>query len=284
VIVDVHVHLSSPELAADRHSFLEGEIGLSLLYSDPKARLATTEELISDMEAAGVDKALVMGFPWTKEDNARRHNQWLLEECQKYPGRLYPLAAFDPRAAWAYRHAESFLAQGGFGLGELCVYDEGLTQGVLSSLEALCGLCREKGAPILVHVNEPIGHRYPGKAPIEMGEIYRLVQLSRGAKLILAHFGGGLPFLASLRKEVKESLANVRFDTAAMPFLFDPVSLSLAMRILSPEYFLLGTDYPLLKTERYRKYLIAADLSEEEKDLVLGEAAKDYLWAPAQAS
>jgi predicted TIM-barrel fold metal-dependent hydrolase len=277
MLVDVHVHLSSPGLAADRGPFLSGEPGLSTLYGDPAARLVTTQELLRELDLAGVDKALVMGFPFTIEDNAKRHNDWILEECARYPGRLYPLAAFDQRAPWALRHSEAFLAAGGFGLGELCVYDEGLTGPTLDSLEALAGLCRGRDAPMLVHVNEPIGHKYPGKAPMEIGQIMELVRRSQGTRLILAHFGGGLPLLACLRKEVREFLDLVRFDTAAMPFIFEPRALRLGVDLLGAGSFLLGTDFPLLKTARYVKFLEATGLDPAEIAQISGLAAQAFL-------
>ncbi|MDR2456608.1 MAG: amidohydrolase [Deltaproteobacteria bacterium] len=277
MIIDVHIHLSPPSLAADRAPWIDGEPGLEALYSDPAAKLATPDELLAELDAAKVDKALVMGFPFSKEDNARRHNEWLLEECAKRPGKLYPLAAFDPRAEWGPRLAEWFFDSGGFGLGELCVYDEGLTPSLLNSLEILGSICRERSKTMLVHVNEPIGHQYPGKAPIEISQIFDLARRCQGVKLILAHFGGGLPFLASLRKEVREYLSLVRFDTAAMPFLFEPKALRLAVDLLGPESFLLGTDYPLLKTARYLKYFEAAGLTEAETSQVMGLAAASFL-------
>ncbi|MDR0548723.1 MAG: amidohydrolase [Deltaproteobacteria bacterium] len=276
MIIDAHVHLSPPDLAADRSPYLAGEKGLAILYGDPKAPLVTTAALLADLDLAKVDKALVMGFPWTVEDNARRHNDWLLEEGQKYPGRLYPLAAFDPREPWAYRHAEAFLEAGGFGLGELCVYDEGLTPKLLDNLEALGQLCRKFKAPMLVHVNEPIGHKYPGKAPMEISQIHELVKRCQGVKLILAHFGGGLPLLATLRKEVREYLDLVLFDTAAMPFLFQPKALAYAYDILG-DHFCLGTDYPLLKTARYEKYFGDAGLATAATQGLLGETVARFL-------
>ncbi|MDR2142354.1 MAG: amidohydrolase [Deltaproteobacteria bacterium] len=281
MIVDAHIHLSPPDLVADRRPYLAGEKGLSILYGDPKAPLVTTATLLADMDAAQVDKAMVMGFPWVVEDNARRHNDWLLAECQKYPDRLYPLAAFDPRAPWAYQHAEAFLAAGGFGLGELCVYDEGLTPGLLDNLAALGQLCQKNNAPMLVHVNEPIGHQYPGKAPMEISQIHELVKRCQGVKLILAHFGGGLPLLATLRKQVKEYLSQVLFDTAAMPYLFQPQALAMGLDILG-DHFCLGTDYPLLKTARYQKYFQDAGVAPEALKGLMGETVARFVgWRDA---
>ncbi|MDR1080264.1 MAG: amidohydrolase family protein [Deltaproteobacteria bacterium] len=275
--IDVHVHLTPPYLLDDRKDALRGEPALELLYGDESARMSGTPELLASMDGGRVDMALVGGFPFRGEQGALRFNSWILEECARHPDRLLGMAAFDPRAPFAEKHARWFLEQGGFGLGELCVYDQGLTDPVLDRLEALMSIASERGAPVLVHVNEPVGHSYPGKAPMEIRQIDSLVRRSRGARLVLAHFGGGLPFFAALKRQMKESLATVRFDTAAMPFLYDPSALKAAAGFLGAGSFLYGSDYPLLGPGRYEKYFREAGLTGEETDLVFGEAAGDFL-------
>jgi len=76
---------------------------------------------------------------------------------------------------------------------------------------------------------------------------------------------------------VRESLAQVRFDTAAMPFLYDPAALPMALKVLGPEHFFLGTDCPLLKPSRYRRYFEAAGLTTEETETIMGGAAAAWL-------
>jgi len=276
-VIDVHVHLTPPEIAGDRDRFLQGEGAWTDLYRDPKARMVSTEDLLAMMDEEGVDQALVFGFPWSNQDTARRHNEWLLEQAALYPGRLRPLAAFDLLAPWALDHARDMLRAGMFGLGELALYDRGFGPAELEILEALGALCRERDRVLLMHVNEPIGHQYPGKAPLEISHIYNLVRCCPRLKLILAHFGGGLPLLAALKKEVKETLENVRFDIAAMPFLFDPAALPMALHILDAKHFFLGTDYPLLKPGRYRRYLSEAGLKAEDIEQIMGAAAADFM-------
>lgn len=276
-IIDVHVHLTPPEIAGDRDRFLQGEGAWAGLYHDPRARMVSTDNLLALMDEEGVDQALVFGFPWSNLDTARRHNEWLLEEAQKYPGRLRPLAAFDLLAPWAVDHAREMLDAGMFGLGELALYDRGFGPEELEILTALGDLCRDRDKVFSMHVNEPIGHQYPGKAPLEIGHIYNLVRCCPGVKLILAHFGGGLPLLATLRKEVKEALEMVRFDLAAMPFLFDPCTLPMALQVLDAKHFFLGSDYPLLKPSRYRRYLTESGLKEEDIEQIMGAAAADFL-------
>jgi predicted TIM-barrel fold metal-dependent hydrolase len=273
----VHVHLTPPVIAADRGRYLAGEGPWAALYADPKARMMSTDELLALMDEEGVDLALVGGFPWSDEDKAKRHNEWLLDQAGRHPGRLRPLAAFDALTPWAFRHAGEMLAAGHLGLGELALYDRGFGPRELDILGALGDLCRERDRLFLMHVNEPIGPSYPGKAPLELGQIYALVRRLAGVRLILAHFGGGLPFLAAQKKEVRESLAQVRFDTAAVPFLYDPAALPMALKVLGPEHFFLGTDCPLLKPSRYRRYFEAAGLTPEETETILGGAASAWL-------
>jgi len=52
-------------------------------------------------------------------------------------------------------------------------------------------------------------------------QIYNLVKRFPENKIVLAHWGGGIFFFNLLKKDVKESLKNVYFDTAASPFLYD---------------------------------------------------------------
>ncbi len=275
MIIDVHVHLTPPEIIRDRETFLKGEGPWAKLYADPKAKMADTSELLAMMDAEGVDKALVMGFPWSNEDKAKRHNEWLLNEAEKHRGRLYPLAAFDPLAPWSRLHAEKMLAAGMFGLGELALYDRGFGHRELDILDFLGRLCA--GKVFLMHVNEPMGHQYPGKAPLEIGHIDALVRRCQGVKLLLAHFGGGLPFFAALKKEAAEFLDDVRFDLAAMPFLYKPQAIRMALELLEPARFFLGTDFPLLSPSRYRKYLLEAGLSEDAIGQIMGGAAAEWL-------
>ena len=76
--------------------------------------------------------------------------------------------------------------------------------------------------------------------------------------------------LSALKKEVRESLALVRFDTAAMPYLYGPEALPMALKALGPEHFLLGTDYPLLKPSRYIRYFEDAGLTPREMEMIMG--------------
>ena len=66
---------------------------------------------------------------------------------------------------------------------------------------------------------------------------------------VFAHWGGGLPFYA-LMPEVKEALANVYFDSAVSPFLYDARVFDVAARVLGAGQILFGSDFPLLPASR----------------------------------
>lgn len=131
--------------------------------------------------------------------------------------------------------------------------------------------------PVLIHTNEPLGHLYPGKTPNTLGQIYRLIRKFPDNKIILAHWGGGIFFFNLLKKEVKETLSNVYFDTAASPFLYDPEIYRVAKNIAGLDKILFGTDFPLLKPERYFKEFEKAGLSAEEKERICGVNAAELL-------
>ena len=73
--------------------------------------------------------------------------------------------------------------------------------------------------------------------------------------------------------EVRELCRRLWFDTAALPFLYDPGVLRAVSNLVGADRMLLGTDFPLLSLRRYRDAVEAAGLGPEERRLVLGGSA-----------
>lgn len=270
MIVDAHTHIFPPEVVADRQRFLDGEPAFAAIYADPKAPMVTAEGLIQAMDEGGVDVSWALGFPWVKEENAALHTDYLARAVKEGGGRLRGLACVHPPADWAGRQAQRALDLGLHGLGELAFYDSDLDN---RALAPLLELCAEAGVPLLLHTNESVGHKYPGKAPMTLAALYELVKAHPRTKLVLAHMGAGLFMYSLLKKEVSQALAKVWIDTAAAPFLYQPRAYALAVELLGADKVLLGSDYPLLKVERYRKELASAGLAERDLELIMGRAA-----------
>ncbi|MBW1709943.1 MAG: amidohydrolase family protein [Deltaproteobacteria bacterium] len=277
MIIDVHTHIFPPDIRNDRAGFFEGETAFSGIYKDKNARMAGAIDLIHAMDEDEVDLSVIFGFPWSDEDKARLHNDYILDAQSRFPNRLIGLASFNPLKDWADREAKRALDAGLWGLGELAIYNSGFDENALKRLADLGNLCKSRDLPLLIHVNEPIGHQYPGKAPMTLKMIYELVLALKGIKLILAHWGGGLFFYGLLKREVKEALTDVFFDTAASPYLYQPQVYDLASRIVGPEKILFGSDYPLIIPQRYIKEIEAAGLDHEAERLIKGESAQRLL-------
>ncbi|MCK5100029.1 MAG: amidohydrolase family protein, partial [Desulfobacteraceae bacterium] len=85
-------------------------------------------------------------------------------------------------------------------------------------------------------------------------------------------------FYNIMKKDVKTVLKNVWFDTAASPYLYDPSIYKLAVDAGIIDKVLLGTDYPLLKVERYIKDIEKSGISNIEKEKILKGNAYSLLY------
>ncbi len=277
MVIDVHVHICPREVRDNREKYLPGEPEFSSIYDDPKAKLIGAGELIQAMDSQGVDKAVVFGFPWRKTENFRLNNDYVLEAMDRFPDRLIGLCCLDATHPQADQEVKRCFESGIKGVGELGFYVSGIDQEAIKALKKITDLCQEADLPILMHTNEPVGHQYPGKSPMNLQQLYNLLKTYPKVKWILAHLGGGIPFYAFLKKEVRQVLENCWFDTAAMPFLYRPEAIRAMIQAVGLEKILYGSDFPLLPPSRYYQELDKTDLTSEEKEAVFGQNAQKLL-------
>jgi hypothetical protein len=278
--IDVHTHIFMPEIVEQRECFFSDEPVFKLLYDSPKARLATAETLLEAMDRDGVDYSVVFGFPWRSADLAARHNDYVLEAASRHAPRLIPMGCVNPLTPGSAHEAERCLGLGAKGLGELAIYSHCDTNEALKRYGELIQCCRSHNGILLVHANEPVGHNYPGKAPLGLDFYYGLAGMASDMILILAHWGGGLCFYELLKKEAPKVLANVYYDTAASPFLYSPAIYPVMAKAVGAEKILFGSDYPLLKPQRYFDEMAGAGLTSEEMEAICGGSAARLLGIP----
>jgi len=270
MIIDVHTHIFPSKIRQNREKFFPTESAFKLLYQSPKARLIGGQELISAMDENRVDKAVVFGFPWTDIELAKTHNDYIMATVQKDPDRFIGLGCFDPASPGAAAEAGRCLAGGLCGIGELAFYQSGIDDLALEQLAPVMGMCAERSLPVLIHTNEPVGHDYHGKTPINLSQIYGLIKRFADNKIVLAHWGGGLFFYTLMKKEVKKSLKNVYFDTAASPYLYDPEVYQIAIKFAGIDKILFGSDYPLLAPEKYFSEMQQSGLAKDQIEQICG--------------
>jgi predicted TIM-barrel fold metal-dependent hydrolase len=270
MIIDAHTHLLPEEVAAYRASFIKRDTAFRLLFGNVRARLAKVEDLLETMDRNGVNQSVICGFPWEDPTLCREGNDFLWQCGVRYPGRLLPFASLPPRSLRAgERELARCLDQGFIGIGELAFYQGALADRDISRLTRLLKPLSRKGIPVLLHVNEPVGHAYPGKIIGSLQAAYRLLQNLPEVTFIFAHWGGGF-FFYELMPEVAEAATRVYYDTAASPFLYRPSIYSLALRIIGPQRILFGSDYPLIPPQRYFREMVAASLPARVQSRIKG--------------
>jgi len=276
VIIDSHTHLFPEPVKNDRSLFFENEPEFKLLYNSPKAKIATLGGMIETMDQYGVNISVVGGFPWRNPEYAKKNNDAVIEAVQAYPDRIRGLACFD--LAWEGAAEETIrcIDAGLSGVGELAFYMSGIDARAIRLLEPVMDVLRSKGnLPCMIHTNEPLGHPYPGKTPVTLEQIDSMARAFPDNKIILAHWGGGIFFYHIMKKEMKERLKNIWYDTAASVFLYDPAIYDMAVASGVIDKVLFGSDFPLLTPKRYYDDLNRSNLSEEHRAMVLGKNAQD---------
>ncbi len=273
MIVDFHTHIFPPAFRDNRQRYLDLDATFAALYSNPRAKLGTAEELVASMDEAGVDKAVVMGAGWTDPRVAREANDYVIESVRKHSSKLIGFCSVNP--AWgeaALEEAERCADAGLRGIGELHADSQGFDVADREALAPLMDLTNKRGLPVLVHGSEPVGHAYPGKGTTTPDLLYKMVRNFPDNTIVCAHWGGGLP-LYTLMPELADELRNVYFDSAASPFLYRPAIYSIVSAVAGPDHILFGTDYPLLSYKRCMEHLEEAHLDPELRARILGKNA-----------
>src|SRR5690348_6331268 len=63
--IDIHTHLFPPDIQHQRTKYCERDSWFNQLYSNPRAIMANAEDLIAEMDEAGVDASVSFSFGWT---------------------------------------------------------------------------------------------------------------------------------------------------------------------------------------------------------------------------
>ncbi len=276
-IFDSHTHIFPDQVRKDRQAYCTKDEGFSSIYGHPRAKMAGVEDLIASMDECGIERSVICGFPWSHPDLCSFHNRYLMESAARYPKRLIVfiiLLFSDPY--WSERELEEGMRQGARGVGELAFYGREMSSQDIHAMKPIFTEMGEKGIPLLLHVNETLGHSYPGKGTTPLERFYELVVSFPDLRIVLAHWGGGLPFY-ELMPEVAKAMAHVYYDTAASPYLYSKKIYAITKEIVGAEKILFGTDFPLLSPGRYIEELAGSGLSEEDQKKILGTNLSNLL-------
>jgi len=276
VIIDFHTHIFPPGIKQQRQEYAERDPCFSLLYSEPKAKLATAEELIASMDEAEVDVSVALNIGWVNHELCVETNNYILDSAARYPKRLVGFCCIQPAAGdAAIIELERCAEAGARGIGEMRSDMQGFDLAG-DTMKSLVDVALRHDLIFLTHSSEPVGHQYIGKGSITPDILYSFISSYPNLNIVCAHWGGGLPFYA-LMPEVAEALTNVFFDTAASIFLYRPQIFPRVSDIVGSNKILFGTDYPLISQSPIIAQIRDSDLPEEDKNDILGRNAQKLL-------
>lgn len=267
--IDSHVHVTPPDLIDKWEKIAEKEPYFRLLSQSPVNRFATAEEVVQAMEENGFDQAVVFGFAFQDMGLCRYVNDYVIEKAREYPDRLIGFASLVPQHPQAEKELLRSYESGLRGVGELYPEGQGFAPESASQMKSLAATCSALAMPLMLHVNEPVGHDYAGKTRTSLAQAVSFAKNFPDLDIILAHWGGGL-FFYELMKEVRQDLARVYYDTAASVFLYDYRVYDVVKALGLTRKILFGSDFPLLAPKRYLNDLERSGLSDQDKKAVLG--------------
>jgi len=284
-IIDSHVHFYPEEVSEDpvRWGTEHGETWWTSCVA-PVGRKsiqgwATSAVLLRDMDRAGIEKCVLLGWYWQNQETCDLQNGWFSSLIKAHRERLLAFATVQPKGKQAALNSLERALDAGFcGIGELFpqaqefAYDDPYFVRVLQIADERC-------LPVTLHVTDPV---VPTTAVIKPTPLEDFVELAKDfptLKLILAHWGGGLPFY-ELNPRLQEILRNVSYDCAASALLYDKRVFRQVIDLVGADRVLYGSDYPLLlypreqRVPEFKRFLndvVAAGLTSEEQEKVLGK-------------
>lgn len=267
MIIDFHTHIFPPGIISRRDDFL-ADTGFSLLYAGHKSRMADDADLLRYMDENNIDHAAAMSFPWHDVKNCSMHNEYMAAVKQQHRGRVscFGMAAVNSGRDEVKRQVHEIKSAGLAGIGELGFYAEGFTPESVEFARHVLEAAGAESLPVCLHVNEPVGHMYSGKYQPRLDELFMILREFREVKVILSHWGGGL-FVYELMPEVKETLKNVWYDTAATPYLYSAGIYDSAIAAAGAGKIIFGSDFPLLGIKRYTDAIDVLAAADRERIL-----------------
>jgi predicted TIM-barrel fold metal-dependent hydrolase len=249
-IIDAHVHLYPAEVDRDPGAWeaARGESQWALLCTRRRRdgrlvqSLPTIDGLLQAMDAGGIARAVLLGWYWEKPETCAWQNRFYAECVLAHPDRWSAFATLHPAAGREATLDELRRAQGEglVGVGELSPHSQGyaVEDPVFS---AALELAAELQMPVNLHVTDPQSRRYPGWVETPADDFVWLAERHPTTTFVLAHWGGLLP----LHDPRFQARANVYYDTAASPLLYDAEIWSRALPALGSDRVLFGSDFPL---------------------------------------
>ena len=276
MIVDAHVHVLPDRIRADLTGVAAADAWFGACNARPGAAVESADGLVAAMDDTNVDVAVCFTWPFADPALCAEANDWLAAEVRRHQGRLIGFGTVNPADPGAADEALRCARLGLRGIGELNADAQGWALADDTAVAPVARACVDAGLPWTLHCSEPVGHLYPGKGTATPERVVGLAERHPDLRLVCAHLGGGLPFYAHM-PEVRALCRRLWFDTAAVPFLYDPTVYASVVALIGADRLLLGSDHPLLRIPTYLDALAGTGLRVDELEAVCGGNAAALL-------
>src|SRR2546428_11989798 len=98
MLIDFHTHIFPPDIQQHRERYCARDPWFDSLYSNPRSRVATAEDLIAEMDETGVDVSVTFSFGWTDTGLIEETNDYVIDAMRRYPKHIYGMAGFQTTA------------------------------------------------------------------------------------------------------------------------------------------------------------------------------------------
>jgi len=206
VVIDVHTHISEKNLfpneitrtiveEAARQTGIAPEKMMQNLEKYPTIYQASPENLIKDMDEAGIDKSILIANDYGLAPGLSKlkvsiedHNRWIADAANQYPDRLIAFAGVDPRRKNAVGILEKAVQE--WGMKGLKLYPPCGFYPNEKVVMPLWEKANELEIPVMVHS----GPTFPQLKMKYSQPIYLEDVLVRypNLNIIIAHLGGGI--------------------------------------------------------------------------------------------
>lgn len=282
-IIDCHVHMYPSSVYADPVAWgkQHREAWWTYCVAPPHQQTiqgwADVSELLRDMDQAGIEKCVMLGWYWENQETCDLQNGWFVDWIHAHPDRLLGFASVQPNAGQhAIDQLQRALDAGLCGIGEMLPQAQNFTFKD-ESWARIVGIVQQRGLPINIHVTDPLVRGDGVTQPTPLENYLSLASDFPEAKFILAHWGGGLPFY-ELNPAIAKKLKNITYDTAASPLLYDNRIFRRMVDLIGADRIIYGSDYPLLlyprdsrqpDFKRFLNEIKESGLSEDESEKIL---------------
>lgn len=243
MIIDAHTHRYPDAVIADPVAFAKRtreSKWLSMVAPQKRFSLqgwADRQRMLDDMEEAGVDRSVLLGWYWENAQTCLEANEWHRKWIKEDPDRFIAFLSIKPEIPKLIDYLKQAQDDGFQGIGEAHPWAQGFQMNHPEWMKAM-EFSSDHGWPVNFHVTDSQGKDYPGKMLTPMKDFIWLANELPDLKIILAHAGA----LYGLENPTPN---NIFYDLAACPLLYPQSIYQKLINKIGPDKILWGTDYPL---------------------------------------